>query len=172
MQITFLPVTQPEQIDTLAALAKEIWQEHFTPILKPGQVDYMVEKFQSVPAMTEQIQHGGYRYFLLQKGTVPIGYTGVKSENGKLFLSKLYLQKQHRGKGYASKAFAFLESLCQKEGLSAIWLTVNRYNTDTIAIYKKKGFSVIRTQVTDIGGGYVMDDYVMEKPVGGTSHAV
>ena len=79
-----------------------------------------------------------------------------------MFLSKLYLQKAHRGKGYASRAVEFLEGICKQESLSAIWLTVNRYNYDTIEVYKKKGFTVIREQVADIGGGYVMDDYIME----------
>ena len=49
------PVETPEKIEELCALAAEIWQEYFTPILEPGQVPYMVEKFQSVPAVTRQI---------------------------------------------------------------------------------------------------------------------
>ena len=93
-----------------------------------------------------------------------IGYTGVRPDGeGKLFLSKLYILKPYRGQGYASEAFAFLERLCAEEGLSAIWLTVNRFNTNTIAVYEKKGFVTVRTQVADIGSGFVMDDYIMEK---------
>ena len=41
-----------------------------------------------------------------------------------------------------------------------IWLTVNKRNDDSIAIYKKFGMEIIRSEVTDIGSGYVMDDYV------------
>lgn len=167
MSLTFSPVTTAEQITQLAALAEEIWREHFTPILPAGQVDYMLEKFQSAPAMTRQMAEENYRYFFLERDGKAIGYTGIKSEDGKLFLSKLYIQKQHRGNGYASEAFAFLEALCRKEGLSAIWLTVNRFNYNTIAVYQKKGFVAVREQVADIGGGYVMDDYVMEKAIGG-----
>jgi GNAT superfamily N-acetyltransferase len=115
--------------------------------------------------MTKQLQEEGYRYFFLVKNGAPIGYTGIKAEDGKLFLSKLYIRKAERGNGYASMAFSFLESLCRAEHLSAIWLTVNRYNSDTIAVYKKKGFVTVREQVADIGGGYVMDDYIMEKLV-------
>lgn len=167
MGLTFVPVKTPEDIARLAALAEPIWREHFTPILPDGQVDYMLEKFQSVPAMTRQLAEEGYRYFFLTLDGRPIGYTGIKSEGGKLFLSKLYLQKDHRGKGYATEAFAFLEALCRAESLSAIWLTVNRFNLDTIAVYKKKGFVTVREQAADIGGGYVMDDYIMEKGIGG-----
>ena len=31
-----------------------------------------------------------------------------------------------------------------------------------IGAYRRAGFREVRAQVTDIGGGYVMDDYVME----------
>ena len=165
MSLTFVPVKTAEEIDRLAALAEEIWREHFTPILPAGQVDYMLEKFQSAPAMTRQLREEHYRYFFIQKDGSPIGYTGVRPEDGKLFLSKLYLRKSERGKGYAGETFSFLEDLCRREGLSAIWLTVNRHNNGPIAVYRKKGFTVIREQVADIGGGYVMDDYVMEKTV-------
>ena len=165
MKLEFLPVTGPSQIEQLAALAEEIWREHFTPLLEPGQVDYMLDKFQSVRAMTEQLKTGGYRYFFLLAEGEPVGYTGVKPEEGKLFLSKLYVRAQDRGKGYASQAFAFLEGICRKENLSAIWLTVNRYNDVPIAVYQKKGFVTVREQVADIGNGYVMDDYIMEKTI-------
>lgn len=164
MSIEFVPVTAAGQVEELCALAREIWEEHFTPIIGAGQVEYMLEKFQSVPAVSEQLEQG-YRYFLFQEEGKTVGYTGVQKQEEKLFLSKLYIHKKSRGKKYASCAIRFLCGLCREEGLPSIWLTVNRHNEHTIAIYKKLGFSITRTQVTDIGGGFVMDDYIMEKPV-------
>ena len=153
---------EQEDIKQLAAIASEVWHEYFPCILSEGQIDYMVEKFQSEHALRDQVENQGYEYyFLVDSGTV-IGYTGIKPELGKLFLSKLYILKQYRKQGFASEAFAFLRQYCAERGLKSIWLTVNRHNADTIAVYKKKGFSVVREQEADIGGGYVMDDYVME----------
>lgn len=86
-----------------------------------------------------------------------------KPGEGKLFLSKFYIQLQHGGNGYVSLAMEFLVRLCQARGLSSIWLTTNRHNGQAIAVYTKKGFRIIRTQVVDIGDGFVMDDIVMEK---------
>ena len=80
-------------------------------------------------------------------------------------MSKLYVHKNFRGAGLARKAFTYLQERCRKEGLSAIWLTVNRFNSNTIAIYRHFGFTVIREEKNDIGGGYYMDDYIMEVPV-------
>ena len=162
--VEFYPVKTDGNIEELCALADGIWHEHFTPIIGGAQVEYMVEKFQSVPAVTEQLRQG-YEYFLLLLEGRAVGYTGIHAENEELFLSKLYLQKENRGKGYARQAMNFLEDLCRQRGLSKIWLTVNRHNDNTIAAYKAMGLTIVREQKADIGGGFFMDDYIMEKPV-------
>lgn len=156
-------IETPEEIGRLAALADEIWHEFFTKILSPEQIDYMVEKFQSVPALTDQIRKQGYEYYFLEEEGETVGFTGIRETDGRLFLSKLYILKRHRGNRYASRAFDFLENLGRQRKLATVWLTVNRNNADSIAIYKKRGFEIVRTQVADIGNGYVMDDYIMEK---------
>ncbi|OBZ14175.1 hypothetical protein A8L34_09440 [Bacillus sp. FJAT-27264] len=69
---------------------------------------------------------------------------------------------EYRGKGYASQAMKFLVQLCKDKGIGTIWLMVKKYNTDAIAIYEKKGFRTVRTQVADIGNGFVMDNFIME----------
>lgn len=161
--ITMTMVETEDQISRLAGLASRIWHEYFISILREAQIDYMVEKFQSAAAITDQLQSQGYSYFFICLDGNPVGYLGIKPDGEKLFLSKLYLQKEFRGRGYASLAFSFLEEYCRRRNLRAIWLTVNRYNFDTIHIYEKKGFVKIRQQVADIGGGFVMDDYIMEK---------
>ena len=61
MRITFEAVRTPEQSEALAAIADEVWHEHFASILSPEQIDYMVERFQSVPALTDQLQNQGDR---------------------------------------------------------------------------------------------------------------
>lgn len=162
--VEFYPVKTDGNIEELCTLADGIWHEHFTPIIGGAQVEYMVEKFQSVPAVTEQLRQG-YEYFLLLLEGRAVGYTGIHAENGELFLSKLYLRKENRGKGYARQAMNFLEDLCRRRGLSKIWLTVNRHNDNTIAAYKAMGLTIVREQKADIGGGFFMDDYIMEKPV-------
>ena len=43
------------------------------------------------------------------------------------------------------------------------YLTVNKYNSSSIEVYKKRGFEITDAAVTDIGSGFVMDDYIMEK---------
>ena len=155
-------VSTEAQIETVARLAFEIWNQHFTPIIGEAQVDYMVEKFQSKRAISEQIEQG-YSYYLIRTDGDYIGYTGICPKDDELFLSKLYLRASQRGKGYGRKVVEFLEDLARDKGLGKITLTVNKNNTDTIKAYEKFGFVNLGVLVQDIGNGFVMDDYKMEK---------
>lgn len=167
MAVQFIPVVTDEQITNLAFIADTVWHEWFQTILSLEQIDYMVQKFQSFQAMKEQITKEGYEYYFLNVNGINVGYIGihVEPDTGKLFLSKIYILKSFRGHRYASEAFEFLEGMCQGLNLNSIYLTVNKYNENSINVYTKRGFQNIKAQITDIGNGYVMDDYVMEKTV-------
>ena len=104
----------------------------------------------------------GYTYYLLEADGNIVGYTGVCPGDGYLFLSKLYIRKEERGRGFASKALALVKETAKEQGFSRIRLTVNKGNANSIAVYKNWGFETVDSVVTDIGEGFVMDDYVME----------
>ena len=165
MSIEFAPVKTTEQIQELAELASEIWHEYFPCLLTEEQITYMVDRFQSVRAISDQIEKQDYEYFILFDNEEMVGYLGIQPQEGSLFLSKIYLRAPYRGKGYASQAFAFIEQICRDRALEAIWLTVNKGNEQAINAYRAKGFRVIREQKVDIGNGFFMDDYVMQKDI-------
>ncbi|MEA5087126.1 MAG: GNAT family N-acetyltransferase [Methanocorpusculum sp.] len=160
------PVRTPEQIKKTAELAEIIWTEHYTPLIGAAQVAYMIEKFQSVSAVTAQIRQG-YRYYLMQSGGISAGYTAVLSEpvEKSLFLSKIYVEKSYRGRHFTSKTLAALKKICREEDLEKIRLTVNKGNHSSLAVYEHLGFVQVQDIVTDIGEGYVMDDYIMEMTI-------
>jgi RimJ/RimL family protein N-acetyltransferase len=80
-----------------------------------------------------------------------------------MFLSKLYVLNSARGNGIGRMALAFMEKQTRELNLKKIKLTVNKLNTNSIKAYEKIGFINIEAIVQDIGNGYVMDDYVLEK---------
>ena len=151
------------QIDSLAEMADGIWHEYFPFILSEEQIDYMVEKFQSADAMRQQVSEKGYQYYFIVSDGETIGYTGLVPEGQTLFISKVYLRKEHRGKGLGTQAIKCIFDICSKEGFRSAYLTVNKGNAKAIRAYERNGFRTVRSQVADIGRGFVMDDYVMEK---------
>lgn len=169
-QPQFVKVSSDAQLTLLSQMANEVWHQHFASILAPEQIDYMVEKFQSYPAMKHQIEEEGYEYYLFREEDDGIyeghhGYMGFRVQDDALFLSKLYLLQAYRGRGISSRALELLISTAQNRGCRKIWLTVNRFNAHTIEVYRHWGFQTVREQCADIGQGFVMDDYIMELPV-------
>lgn len=157
-----IEVKQVTNIKDLAQLTSEIWHEYWVEILSPEQINYMVEKFQSEEAITKQIAEENYTYFYIEQNNNIAGYIGLSKKEDYLFLSKLYIKKDFRHQGIGTQVFEFIKNFAQKNNYKRIILTVNKYNSNTIKAYYKWGFKEIDSVVTDIGNGFVMDDYIME----------
>ena len=158
-------VERPDQIAAVAALARETWTQHYVPIIGAAQVEYMLAKFQSTEAIARQIAAEGYEYYLAPGA----GYLALVPDPAKksLLLSKIYVKAAARGTGLGRALAEFAERRCSELGCNELWLTVNRNNLGSIAFYERMGFRKTQTLVTDIGGGYVMDDWRMAKSAGG-----
>ncbi|MFT3752574.1 MAG: GNAT family N-acetyltransferase [Paludibacter sp.] len=160
--LEFLPVQAAAQVAEVARLARVIWSEHYLDIIGQAQIDYMLARFQSEPAIAGQIEAGD-EYFLLRHDGTMVGYAAIRSqpETARLFVSKLYLLATARGRGWGRDTLAFLAQLAQQRGLSTLWLTVNKHNP-ALHAYLAVGFVQVAEVVADIGAGYVMDDYQLE----------
>ena len=165
--IDLIEVRSEAQIADVAHLAREIWCEHYVPIIGQGQVDYMLGKFQSERAITEQIAEA-YEYYIVTHHEKSVGYMAVvpKMSEASLMLSKIYVKKSARGRGLGQKMLEFMGNLCRHRNIKKIWLTVNKNNSHAIAWYSRMGFINTASLIQDIGEGFVMDDYQMEKTIG------
>ena len=161
------PVVDAAGQERLATLAGEIWREYWPAHLGVAQTEYMVEKFQSLEVIVRDMRDHAYEYWFVHAaddGRV-VGYTGghVEPETDRFFISKIYLLAPERGRGFARAIIeAYDELLCDR-GLKAMYLTVNKYNELGIRAYRGCGFTTIDAVETDIGSGFVMDDYIMER---------
>ncbi len=151
-----------EDIRVLEALAKDIWEQHYSSIIGSAQVSYMLQKFQSQSAIQKDINNG-YIYYMATFDGGPCGYSAIKKDKTGIFLSKLYVKKGYRRKGIARAMLDKIEAYAKKIKSARIWLTCNKYNTASLDTYKRLGYTIIDTCVKDIGNGFVMDDYVLEK---------
>jgi len=159
-------VISNHDIECVADLARKIWQQHFTPIIGESQVEYMLTNFQNVNAIKTQI-NDGLEYYLVKVEGQHIGYLGLNHdfEQKKMMLSKIYVEYPSQKKGVGQSILNFVENRCLESGFSSVWLTVNKFNDNTIAWYKRRGFVIIDKVKKDIGDGFFMDDYFMEKMI-------
>lgn len=164
--IRFIEVHSKQQIADVANLAREIWQEHYLPIVGQEQIDYMLEKFQCERAITKQLADR-YEYYSVAYNGCNTGYMAVVSNvsESSLMISKIYVRKSDRSCGLGKQILEFVEELCRQRRIKKIWLTVNKHNRHSIEWYSRMGFTNTGPIVQDIGGGFVMDDFKMEKVI-------
>mgnify|MGYP000589689845 CR=1 FL=1 len=151
-----------EEFEHISMLADKIWREHYTPIIGAKQVDYMVKNYQSATAMYAQYLEG-YEYYTIHLEHVLMGYLATKKQEESLFLSKIYIDKDFRGQQFGKQAMDFVIKKAISLNCKSVSLGVNRFNTSAIEAYKAMGFKNVGEMITDIGNGFIMDDYKMVK---------
>ena len=164
MTLPVISAVKNEDIPNIARIAPPIWHQHYDPIIGEKQVDYMLEKFQSEKAIHNQMSEG-YLYFKVEEDGESVGYFSLEQRDEvDLFISKFYLFNKTRGKGFGRAMLEFIEVFAVKNNCENVKLTVNKYNP-AYKIYLKLGFIKYGSAEFDIGGGFIMDDYLMSKKV-------
>jgi ribosomal protein S18 acetylase RimI-like enzyme len=157
-----VPVDSGELIDVAEKLAYEIWREHYASIVTREQIEYMLENFQSSNIIAKQISEKNYKYFLMKNSEGSFeGYFAIVPGEEDIFLSKIYVRKSSRGKGYGKKSVLFIKDFAERNNFKSIFLTVNKNNSSSIEAYKKIGFCIAGEIKQDIGSGFFMYDYKM-----------
>ncbi len=163
------PVKTKKDAERIEKMASVIWESAYEGIISEEQRKYMLKKFLSADSVMKQISEGTVFEFLLQEGK-EAGFVAYRKEGRKMFLSKMYVLKEYRHTGLSSFAFRRVSNVSEDAGTDSVYLTVNRKNTHAVSVYEKWGFVKKEEKVTDIGSGFVMDDYVMEFPLSAKKH--
>jgi ribosomal protein S18 acetylase RimI-like enzyme len=158
---------QPADFDTIARLAREIWLAHYTTIISREQIEYMLGPRFSAENLGKYIGANDRWMYVLNADGAPGGYLSYSLSDAprEMKLEQLYLLPALHGRGIGKFMMARVEAHARELGCDTLMLTVNKANEKAIRAYKGTGFTVRAEAVFDIGNGYVMDDYVMEKPI-------
>ena len=161
--ITFRPTTA-EDIPVIQDLSSCIWREHYPGIITHAQIDYMLGTMYASGVIHDEILNKGYRYVVAMMGQEAVGYFAYRFEDPDqaVMISKLYLLPSLHGKGIGSRMLGYVKEDALRMGAKLLYLFVNKNNTKAIRSYERFGFVKARAVITDIGSGFVMDDYRME----------
>jgi diamine N-acetyltransferase len=156
--LSLKPAT-PEDLASIAKLAREIWAIHYIPIIGIGQVNYMLNKMYSLAALNKQVEEGQI-FHMVEIDGKQVGFISVsKKGEGEYFLHKFYILDQKQNAGLGTEVFKKLFEELYKP--NTIRLTVNRQNFKSINFYFKMGFRIEKVEDFDIGNDYYMNDFVM-----------
>ncbi|HEY6506248.1 MAG TPA: GNAT family N-acetyltransferase [Chitinophagaceae bacterium] len=149
-------------IPLIRDLTYKVWPQTYRSILTKEQIDYMLNLMYSEAALLEQMQKG-HEFILVYDGAEPVGFASFSLASAQVFkLHKIYVLPSQQGKGTGKFIIEELTNTLKAKGASVLQLNVNRHNNAKV-FYEKIGFAVVAEEDIDIGNGYFMNDYVMEK---------
>jgi len=154
-----------EDIPTIQSLAHLVWPATYGNLMSANKLEYMLQLIYSAESLRQQMQQG--HHFLLasiHKTAVGFASYSATKEVAVYKLQKLYVRTDIQGRGLGKALINHVIDRIQPLQASALLLNVKRDNT-AVAFYEKMGFAVVREEDIDIGNGYFMNDYVMEKKV-------
>ncbi len=149
-------------IELIRNLNLRIWPQTYSNLIKPEQISYMLEIMYSRESLEKQMAEE-HQFIILYDNDVPIGFASYSKIEPHIFkLHKLYILHAHHGGGKGRFVIDHIQNNILAKGAKALQLNVNRNNVAKI-FYERLGFEVIRKEDIDIGNGYFMNDYIMEK---------
>jgi GNAT superfamily N-acetyltransferase len=152
-------------LPAISQLAGVIWRACYPGIISTEQIDYMLARMYSLEVLRNEIRSQGIHFYRLLVDGQFAGFAsiGLTKSAGEMKLHKLYLLPELHGRGLGSRLLKHCEAEARRLGARRLILSVNKRNAKAIAAYQGNGFVIAESVVTDIGGGFVMDDYVMAK---------
>src|SRR5205807_7863678 len=103
-------------------------------------------------------------YIALLNG-VPSGFAAwyLTDNTAEAKLDKLYVLQSCQRQGLGGRLIAHVADAARVANATTLILNVNKHNTQAIHAYKKRGFAIRGAVVVDIGNGFAMDAYVMNR---------
>lgn len=158
-------ITETRDIGLIRSLAERSFLPTYLPFISSEQVYYMFDNMYSTAALHAQMEQRGHRFFLAAYEGRPCGFASIElncEEPGRTKLHKLYVLPEAQGKAIGFRLMQELEALAAASDQRWLFLNVNRYN-QAIDFYKRQGYEIYLEEDIDIGNGYFMNDYRMQK---------
>ena len=156
---------QSDQAEELGNLARHIWHKHYPGIISLAQIDYMLCQRYDATQIKQQLGQPGSWWKAAWNDTDMIGFSHyfLDDDPHRIKLDKIYVHPGWQRLGVGAALLKQVESEARRQDRHILGLRTNKHNQTALAAYRKYGFIVVEAVVTEIGAGFVMDDYVLEK---------
>lgn len=153
-----------KDLSVIQELAYKIWPSTYGEILSEEQLKFMLDKFYALDFLEIQMNNGQH-FILFEEENTTYGFASYElnyDDSGKTKIHKIYVLPQTQGKGIGKKLIDFIEEIAINNNNLGLILNVNRFNK-ALGFYEKIGFEIIETVDIEIGNGYLMEDFIMQK---------
>jgi ribosomal protein S18 acetylase RimI-like enzyme len=152
-------------IKIIQDIAYTTWPLTYGEILSVDQLQYMLDLIYSDEVLTKQIKNKEQLFYLIYEEETVLGFIGIEHNYQNKAITKIhkiYLLAETQGKGIGKTTIETIGKLAKENNSISLLLNVNRFNK-ALHFYKKIGFKIIDEINIEIGNGFLMEDYVMEK---------
>jgi ribosomal protein S18 acetylase RimI-like enzyme len=149
-------------IAAVCALAKRVWQATYPLLIRQAQIDFMLADRYAAARIRAELDDPAHVWRLARWNDQIIGFAHASVDAAACKLDKLYVDPGYQRRGVGRALLDEIERFARAHAATRLWLQVNRGNAQAIAAYRRYGFCIREARVFDIGGGFVMDDYVMD----------
>jgi ribosomal protein S18 acetylase RimI-like enzyme len=156
-----------QDIPLIHELAKEVFFATYEPLQPKEKVAHLFSLMYNIPALTEQMERKNHVFLLCKDESGYLGYASYEFNykgTNKTKIHKIYVMPAAQGKGVGKEMINAIAAISQQNKIPTLLLDVYRHNP-AIQFYEKLGFKNVGEQVTDVGNGFVMDDFLMEKTI-------
>jgi ribosomal protein S18 acetylase RimI-like enzyme len=160
-----ISIATKSQLEIIRDLAYKIWPSTYGKILSQEQLNFMLAKFYNLNYLENQLINENQVFLLIEENDKYLGFCAYElncESSNKTKLHKIYVLPETQGKGIGKILLNEVEKIALENNNLSLFLNVNRYN-NAQEFYKKQGYSIIKTIDIEIGNGYLMEDFVMEK---------
>ncbi|HET7819697.1 MAG TPA: GNAT family N-acetyltransferase [Bacteroidia bacterium] len=154
-----------KDISVISEIARQTWPDTFKNILTLKQIEYMLDMMYSEDSLTKQIRDKNHVFYLAKDESKFIGYVSYELNHPtsyKTKIHKIYILPSVQGKGVGKLLMNKVADIALQNNTTILSLNVNRDNK-AINFYEKFGFTKIGREDIDIGNGFFMEDFIMEK---------
>ena len=158
-----------EHIPIIQDIAQATWPVAYANILSQAQSDYMLNMMYTDRALKKQMEELGHHFLLIgnENTSEYLGFVSFEFNYRATLqtkIHKLYVLPQFQGMRLGQILIEKVSEKTVDRGNVSILLNVNRYN-QALNFYKHIEFNIIGEDNIDIGNGFLMEDYILEKRI-------
>ncbi|AAZ98477.1 conserved hypothetical protein [Thiobacillus denitrificans ATCC 25259] len=150
-------------VDAVQSLARTVWQATYPALISQAQIDTMLAARYAAPSVREQLESPRDAWWVARQDGRVVAFAHAQATPPDCKLDKLYVDPTRQRSGIGAALMDTVVAWARTQQATRLWLQVNRGNAQAIRAYEKYGFRIVEARVFDIGQGFVMDDYILEK---------
>lgn len=160
--ITIQPTQNYKAIQDIAG---KTWPLTYGAILSSEQIQYMFSMMYDLDALKNQAETKNHHFIIAEEDGNFLGFASYEFDyhnEPKTKIHKIYILPETQGSGIGKKLIYYITEASKSNNQQFLSLNVNRFN-EAIHFYTKIGFEKAGEEDINIGNGYVMEDFIMEK---------